>query len=197
MPGLLNEPVNLFSNIAFILAALLLFRKRARHPNVSPLVALVPWLILTVGVGSTLFHSFAMFWSILADTIPIGVCVLWMFGLLIRKAFQLQLWAILLAYTLLLIATLFFVVTVDGHSVNFSQPYFAAVIAIVVIAILSQIQKIQGRHRLVLAGLAFVLALIARMGDAAICPHLAVGSHFAWHIFSACGFYLIADYLFS
>lgn len=75
-PGLWGEPLNALSNIAFWLAALVLWRLRARrrarasHGNTQQWhweldVLLV--MLLLVGAGSLAFHTFATRWAVALD----------------------------------------------------------------------------------------------------------------------------------
>ncbi|MEM1417662.1 MAG: hypothetical protein AAGH15_22380 [Myxococcota bacterium] len=85
-PGLLAEPLNLFSNLAFILAGLLVLRqaRRALDPLPASLRALGA-MAIAVGVGSALFHSVATRWAALADVPPIAVFLLSTLGVALRR----------------------------------------------------------------------------------------------------------------
>src|SRR3546814_8100939 len=69
-PGLWAEPLNLVTNLAFILAGVLLVvALRRAEPAVrrDPAIIGLAVLVLVVGIGSGLFHSFATRWAALAD----------------------------------------------------------------------------------------------------------------------------------
>jgi hypothetical protein len=72
--GFWAEPVNAFTNLAFLLAAGLLVH-RLRQLNVSPWSIVDLWLLVMlvamVGGGSFLWHTFDTHWSMLADVIPV------------------------------------------------------------------------------------------------------------------------------
>ena len=72
-PAFWAEPVNALTNAAFLIAAALLCR-RADVRGDPPALALA---ILTgiVGIGSFLFHTLAVHWSMLADVIPIALFI--------------------------------------------------------------------------------------------------------------------------
>ncbi|EDM67003.1 hypothetical protein PE36_14019 [Moritella sp. PE36] len=67
-PELLAEPINLFTNIAFLLAAVLLL-KQLSTPN-KHITGLIG-LLFIIGIGSMLFHSFATSWARFLDVLPI------------------------------------------------------------------------------------------------------------------------------
>src|SRR3546814_4103286 len=78
-PGLWAEPLNLVTNLAFILAGVLLVvALRRAEPAVrrDPAIIGLAVLVLVVGIGSGLFHSFATRWAALADVIPIALLIL-------------------------------------------------------------------------------------------------------------------------
>ena len=87
-PGLWNEPLNALTNLAFLLAGLLLVvaLRRAgpavrRDPAILALVA----LLFLIGLGSGLFHTFATRWAVLADVIPIALFILLYMYLALRR----------------------------------------------------------------------------------------------------------------
>ncbi len=70
--GFWNEPLNAFSNLAFIMAAAVAWQARAQRQNQGDSWEVLLILLAgTIGVGSFLFHVFANSWSEHADVIPI------------------------------------------------------------------------------------------------------------------------------
>ena len=63
--SLWSEPVNAVTNLAFIVAALIMWR---RSFGIGRVLAA---LLFLIGVGSGLFHTFATAWAATADTVPI------------------------------------------------------------------------------------------------------------------------------
>ena len=86
-PGFWAEPLNAISNGAFILAGLAAAWQLARSPRKDR--ALFEWLliavILAIGVGSFLFHTYATVWAIPFDTIPISLFMLAYLGYALRR----------------------------------------------------------------------------------------------------------------
>ena len=70
-PGLWAEPVNALTNLAFILAALASWRLARQHGRLRVDIVLLIALVAAIGIGSSLFHTFANRWSAAADVIPI------------------------------------------------------------------------------------------------------------------------------
>ena len=70
-PGLWAEPLNAVSNAAFIIAAIFAFLLARKENELNWRSGLLIALIFAMGVGSTLFHTFATVWAMLTDVLPI------------------------------------------------------------------------------------------------------------------------------
>jgi hypothetical protein len=66
-PGLWAEPWNALTNLAFLVAALWVWRRSAGVMPVRVLAA----ILFVIGIGSGLFHTFATRWAGVADVLPI------------------------------------------------------------------------------------------------------------------------------
>src|SRR4249920_3147356 len=98
-PGLLAEPANALSNLAFVAAAVALWRVQAsvsaRGRNAPADVRLLPPLVFLVALGSSLFHTLAVRWAALLDTLFILLyCCVFLYGFL-RHAIRARAWAAL------------------------------------------------------------------------------------------------------
>ena len=62
-PGLLAEPLNALSNLAFFLAAWAAWSVARRGGALDSGIAVLVGLIATIGIGSTLFHTFSTPWA--------------------------------------------------------------------------------------------------------------------------------------
>ena len=80
-PGLLGEPFNTVTNLAFLLAAWLGWRRAGQHRDQRLLAALLG----AIGVGSTLFHAFATATTQWLDVLPIGLFQLCFLGLYLER----------------------------------------------------------------------------------------------------------------
>ncbi|WP_366524500.1 ceramidase domain-containing protein [uncultured Tateyamaria sp.] len=61
------EPINAVTNAAFVLAALIMWRRSAGLPLGRALAAVLG----VIGVGSYLFHTHAQVWAAIVDVLPI------------------------------------------------------------------------------------------------------------------------------
>lgn len=179
-PGLLAEPANAVTNLAFIAAALWLWR-RARGVERVLVV-----LLFLIGVGSGLFHTFAQAWAGLADVLPIAG-----FVLVYVYAANRHFWGLSAALSVLG-AALFVPYAAAAASVFGQVPGFAVSAIYWPVPLMIAIYAVALRRRLpeVAQGLAIgagilCLSLVARSVDEAVCATVPVGTHFMWHLLNA------------
>jgi hypothetical protein len=191
-PGLWNEPLNAFSNLAFVIAAGLALHVALRRgkPDLPEIVVIA--LAGAIGVGSFLFHIFANSWTELADVIPIWSFVGCFVGLIIYRstnenpARTLRIGAIAAGITG---AVLWFtggdITTEAGESpdlFNGSLQYAPALLALMAFAALATIRRHPARHLVVGAAFAFLASLVFRSIDLSTCESTRIGTHFLWHL---------------
>lgn len=179
-PGYWAEPINALTNLAFLFAALWLWRD-AR--------GLERWLVaalMAVGVGSWLFHTQATLWAALADVAPIAL-----FILLYVFAVHRRLWgwgaagsaaAVLAFLPYLWLAGRGFA-ALPGFAI--SAAYWPVPLAMAGYgAALRHRAPLVGRGLLAGAGL-LVVSLVARSLDGPLCAVLPLGTHWIWHLLNA------------
>ena len=182
-PEIWSEPVNALTNLAFLVAALVMWRRTRGRPKLAGVLVV---LIALIGVGSTLFHTVATVWAALADTVPIGLfIVVYVFGANLRF-WGLHWWGAALG-------TLLFVPYAVLAAAGFGQiPFFvvsaqywpiALLIAGYGLALLRR-EPETARGLLIGAGL-LTASLVARSVDMRLCAVIPIGTHFAWHLLNA------------
>ena len=86
-PSFWAEPLNAISNGAFVIAGLIGAWQLVRSPRKDP--ALFEWLlvvlVICIGIGSFMFHTYATVWAIPFDTIPISLFMLAYLGYALRR----------------------------------------------------------------------------------------------------------------
>ncbi len=191
-----SEPLNAISNIAFIIAALIALQiwKSARsnakntgstQTNAQNNAALVLIVLLTIiGIGSFLFHTFANYWSLLADSIPIAAFMLVYFYLAMRRYVDANI-LISLAATVIFYAALEYLPPLFQGLLGSTAGYFPALLAILLFAVLTHWKHKATSNALCLASLIFVISMSFRMLDQPICTILPTGTHYLWHILNA------------
>jgi hypothetical protein len=184
-PGLWGEPLNALTNLAFILAGVLLvlaLRRGEAEVRRDPAIVALVALVFVVGVGSGLLHTFATRWAVLADVIPVALFILLYMYLALRRLIALPIWGCLLgvAIVLVLVAVM---PAVFGFSI---ATYGVALTAMLGVGGYLQFGRRHpaGPRILGAAGL-FTLSLAMRTADLPLCEVLPSGTHFLWHLLNA------------
>ncbi|MCR8726709.1 ceramidase [Frigidibacter sp. ROC022] len=178
-PGLWAEPLNLLTNAAFLLAALVMARRCRGMPTGQALAA----VLALIGLGSGLFHSVATRWAAVADVAPIlGFILLYVFAasrdfLGLRPAFALVAAALFLPYAA---ATLPLFRLIPGIG---SSAAYAPVPALILAYALALVRRApRTAVRLGLGAAMLIVSITFRSLDAPLCPHWPTGTHFLWHL---------------
>ena len=186
-PGLLNEPLNAASNLAFFIAAIVAARgpsrdERARNDRF--LWALIA-LVFVIGAGSTAFHTFANRWSLIADVAPITAFIYSFFLYAMRRFVGLS-WPWSLAATVLFFAASFaFASAVPAGTLNGSVAYLPAFLGLVGLGAYLFARAFPAGRWLIAAAAVFLVSLMFRTVDLMVCTCLPSGTHWAWHALNA------------
>lgn len=182
--GLWEEPINALTNAAFFIAAYALWRRYRTHGQKDYGIALLIALTALVGLGSFLFHTFANFWSLLADVIPTYLFIFFYLWIAIRRVFGIG-----RAHTIWILAVFFAFSAMLGEtpeewSFNGSIGYFPSLGAILAFALLTRRSDppLSRHYGITLA--CFALSITFRSIDMALCPAMEMGTHFFWHLFN-------------
>lgn len=209
-PGFWAEPLNAVSNAAFILAAAAAASAVARQPrearaSMGPRLLIA--LVLVIGVGSFLFHTFATKWAGFADVIPIGIFMLAYLGYALRTYLGLG-WVWTAIGLVLYMAALRYAGDVEcrpglistaatvKHCLNGTAGYAPALLAMLGIGgVLAVKGHTAGRYLLAAGGIFFV-SMLFRTIDLEVCDLTrvgghALGTHFLWHILNGTALYLL------
>ncbi|MCD8504706.1 MAG: ceramidase [Burkholderiaceae bacterium] len=181
-PSFWSEPVNALTNLAFVVAGLLLIAQR------RPPARLLGTLIVLIGLGSFLFHTFANRLTGFLDVFFIGVYLIayaWLWprwvtnaGFVIRSSS---------------VVALILLIGMASASVAWLKPlapglppgaYLGAWFYVIALATLSATnQRRAGIWLWATAGL-FLVSMTARQLDLPLCEQLG-GSHWLWHVMNA------------
>jgi len=187
-PGLLNEPLNALSNVAFFAAAALAIVQRpARH---DLFLWILIALVVLIGIGSTAFHVFANRWSLLADTIPIAAFI-YAFFLYAMLRFVALSWAPSVAITVLFfLASYAFSAALPPHLLNGSLGYLPALAGLVTLSAILFARRFPAAPLLLAAAGVLLVSLTFRTIDLAVCTRIPAGTHFLWHALNGLVLYL-------
>jgi hypothetical protein len=190
MPGFWAEPLNAVSNAGFIVAAMALFLSWRRSPGRSTVGGLLILNVFVVGVGSSLFHTFANRWSALADVIPITVFILFYLAVALR-AFLGMGWGMVVVAVVAFLGLSRLVAPQLEPAIGYTAAYLPALAAIFVVGLLAARRDAPTGRRLLTAGAVFALSCLFRAGDLPLCDRLPAGTHMAWHVLNATTLYLL------
>jgi len=184
-PGIWGEPLNSLSNLAFLVAAVLVWR-RARGDRTGRLLAL---LIGLVFLASTTFHLLATRWAGAADSLVILVFVLCYAALFPQVFFDVNrrlAWLGPPAFLALTAVT----ALLDGGL------YLSALIGLGVFAVILGFSADAERRAFwpwfAVTGAIFALSLSLRTVDHDACVLLPSGTHFLWHLLNGLVLYLVS-----
>lgn len=178
-PGLWAEPVNALTNLAFVLVGLWMFG-RCRGLAMGQVLAAV---LVAIGIGSGLFHTFANRLTGLMDVLPILAFILIYIYAATRDFLGARPWLAGLAVVGFLpfaaaTVPLFAMVPVLGVSAG----YWPVVAMIVMYA--AVLRGAVGRG-LAIGAAILTASLVARSVDEVLCDVLPLGTHFLWHLLNA------------
>ena len=180
-PDFWAEPINAFTNLAFIFAAIIMaWRLRGQK---APMAWLLVAILTAIGIGSFLFHTHATIWAVTADVVPILLFILLYIFVINRDVLGLTGWrpyaasALFLPYAAVTVP-LFGLVPVLGVSAG----YLPVALLIALYAI-----GLRHREREVARGLGIgaailMLSITLRSLDMPLCDGFPHGTHFMWHI---------------
>lgn len=194
-PGLWNEPFNLLSNLAFIVAAIFVWHAltQQRDHITGPTwdLGLLTGLLFAIGSGSGLWHLLANRWSLLADTIPILLFInIYLLSSLFRL-FSLKTIAILSIFTFYHVVNFAIQSTLPANFLNGSIFYLPTWIFLVGITAIAWKQETVAYRYYIFACMVFTVSLIFRTLDQSLCATVPVGTHFIWHLLNAITLYLL------
>ena len=181
-PSFWAEPVNAVSNLAFIIAALVVWAMLGgrRDPGARVLVG----ILLMIGAGSFLFHTYATGWASMLDVLPIVAFILVYIYLATTRFFGLARvlgGGAVVAFFPYAAAVTWMVTTLVGP-LNGSVSYVPVPILILgYAAALMPRDPETARGLAIGAGLLF-LSLLFRTIDAGVCAGFPLGTHFLWHV---------------
>lgn len=177
-PGLWAEPVNALTNLAFILAAVIMLRRTRGHV-MAQMLCLV---LFSIGIGSALFHTFATLWAALADTLPIGIFILLYLYAVNRDiagaSGRVALGAVVLffpyAYLVVLVFDAIPFLRISGF-------YWTVPLLLLVYGLALQARHPAAARGLLIGAALLSLSIILRSLDEILCTALPLGTHFLWH----------------
>lgn len=187
-PGLWAEPLNTTTNLGFVLAAWAVWHL-ARHRRRDDGLLLAA-LLVVVGAGSTLYHTFATPLTRALDLIPILIFQLVFLGLYARRLIGAGRGVTAAGLVV------FLAVALSGHAapdvLNGSLIYAPALIVLAALGIYHLTHARREPALMLAAAGVFAISVTARTLDNALCGAWPYGTHFLWHLLNGVLLYLVA-----
>ncbi|RED12739.1 ceramidase domain-containing protein [Pontivivens insulae] len=178
-----SEPINAVTNIAFLIAAFVIWQIARRSGRMEPGIAALMLVLTAIGIGSFLFHTHATGWAGALDVLPILFYILIYIYLATTRMLDLPIWAGALAVLLFFpyaAATGAAIGALTG-GLNGSEGYAPVVILIAIYGVILRNRKpMTSRGLLIGAGILFV-SLTFRTVDELVCSAIPLGTHWLWH----------------
>lgn len=170
-----SEPVNAVTNAAFIIAALIMWRRSAGVPWARVLCV----ILFAIGVGSYLFHTHATQWAALSDVAPIGIFILTYLFLVNRDVVGLR-WRIALLATACFAPYAYVMVSLLDRMPFFRISDFYWTVPLLLVVYAAFLRGSIGRGMVIGAAI-LCLSITIRSVDELWCPQWPLGTHFLWH----------------
>ncbi len=188
-PAFWAEPINALTNLCFLLAALILYVQARQNRGLSKDTGLLIALIVAIGIGSALFHTYATRTAMLADVLPIFFFQLAFLVIFSRQVIGLShvmTFRLFMVYVLLTILSGY----VPRDWLNGSLSYLPAFLFLLGFGIYhAGFAREKSRLLLIASGI-FLLSLTFRSVDLLLCSRFEIGTHFLWHVLNAVVLYL-------
>ncbi|MDR7223935.1 ceramidase domain-containing protein [Aminobacter aminovorans] len=182
--GLWAEPFNAVSNLAFFAAGLWGVYE-ARRRNAGTFAEVLGWWVVAIGIGSTLFHTFATEATKWGDIVPIAGFTL-VYSLFNLRRFAGMAWPRALVIFFGFYVAVGFVtymvpdwLRVASNGTTGYLPPFLALIFFGCVVIASGSRA--GWYNIAAATI-FLGAVTFRVMDPLVCDALPIGTHFMWHV---------------
>ncbi|RDD72171.1 MULTISPECIES: ceramidase domain-containing protein [Paracoccus] len=183
-PDYWSEPINALTNMAFLIAALVLW-PRLRGPEMAMGRALAA-VLFVIGLGSWLFHTHANRLTGLMDVLPIlGFILLYVFAAT-RDYFGARPWIAALVtagFIPYAAATVPIFAMIPG--LGSSASYAPVPLLILVYAVLLRNRLPETARGLAIGAGILIVSLTFRTLDQPLCGTLPFGTHFLWHVLNA------------
>ncbi len=181
-PGLWAEPLNAVTNLAFLGAAWIMWR-RAGDDRMGRALAAV---LAVIGVGSGLFHTFANGLTSLMDVLPIlGFILLYLFAASRDMLGLRPVWASAATVAFLPYAAATVPLWSKVPGLGSSAGYMPVPVLILFYAWLLRTRAPRSARGLAIGAGVLLVSLLARTVDQPLCGSWPTGTHFLWHLLNA------------
>lgn len=176
------EPVNAVTNLAFLLAAMVMWPRVRR----LPLGRLLCAILALIGAGSFLFHTFATAWAASADTTPILIFILLYIFAVNLHVWRLPPWAAALGTAAFLPFAALTTPWLAGMPLLGVSAAYLPVPLLIFLYALGLARRAPATARgMAIGGGLLIISLTFRSLDGRVCAGFPLGTHFLWHLLNA------------
>jgi hypothetical protein len=179
-PGLLAEPLNVVSNISFLLAAWAAWLLAKRTGTLSTGVRVLIAIAASVGIGSILWHTYPVSLTLILDIVPILIFIIWYIWLYTRNVIGMRSLFAVASVAAFLLGT--FLAIPYSDVLHGALVYTPGLMVALVLGVFHATERRVARFTLLGAAGVYLAALFFRTIDNEVCPVLPIGSHFLWHL---------------
>jgi len=188
-PSFWAEPINAFTNGAFLIAAALALVLWWRRGDRDPATLCLIIVTALIGIGSFAFHTLATRGAVLLDVIPIALFVYGYLYLALRRFLRLQRLAAVGFLLAFIVASEGISFVLPPHFLNGSADYLPPLAALITVGIMTWANRVG--VSICLAAAVFLISLAFRTIDRAVCGGFPIGTHFIWHLLNAGVLYIL------
>jgi len=180
--GIWAEPINAVTNVAFILAAIIMW---LRCKNLVE-GKILSFLLFSIGCGSFLFHTYAQTWAALLDVTAILIFIL-TYIFVANRRFLVWSKMVSLIGVIMFFPYQLFLVSILSNIQFFGSSVQYIPVAILIFIYSGLLRKSEPNlsRGLFIGAAILCLSIISRTVDEPLCSILSVGTHFVWHILNA------------
>lgn len=188
-----SEPINLFTNSAFLISAIFAYKLIKAKSIKESVYYFFPWLIFLIGFGSTSWHFYRSPITLILDALPVYIFL----GLSLFVLFKKLLQNSKLAFGIigLFILLQIFLTVNFPYLLNNSIRHVANATLLLILIFWAYKKYGKAALQLFFVFAVYVAGIIFRTIDMQICPIFPIGTHFLWHLMAAWGAYLIVRFL--
>lgn len=188
------EPLNTLSNLAFIISAIFVYKLLKNNRIKNRIYWILFYLIVLVGIGSILWHTFKNPVTLLLDFLPIFLFILISFYLLIKGIIQ-NTKITILAIISLVILEVILTIALPRNFLNGSFRHLANSIVLFVLFFAAYKKYGKLALNIIPIFLIYIAAIFFRSIDLNICTQISMGTHPLWHILNGLNTYLVVRFL--
>jgi hypothetical protein len=184
-PGFFGEPLNSFTNLAFLLGALYAWRVWRSNGGGDRWSPALFALAASIGVGSFVFHSMPAPETLTGDLVPIQIFGLAFLAFVALKYLRLPRLATAFLLVAFFLARQFWIAVAPPGALGGGITHVPTLLLLAFITFFVRRTGSLLWRYMAVATTVYVAALLVRSWDLAVCSAFPWGLHWAWHLLTA------------